>query len=478
MMQVKIDNRFYENAKNDYSDWVFAWIREAGQNSLDAGATLIEVEVTRLESDKIRVVWRDNGCGMSKDTLLNKFLTIGASGKEFRGTVGGWGVAKIILVLCHSDWCVRTRHHVVRGQWGQFEIDHTDWPLDGTELDVTMSGVTTNTFIEQAKQWIESTTTSCKFLVNGEPVQPCPPIGDQPVRQLDWADIYVHGNHNGLIHVRINGQLMFHKWTSANASIVLELKDRTALTTNRDGLAYNCSIQVDKMLSVLTADPSQILESDAEQVVVIQGTLGQILPDRGGGAQTPDAVRLTAEEIAEIGKKVAYRSTVPADTLIPPSELHIDEADTTPIDGHDLVILNKLTTDVPKWLLPPLDEYAKRLINRWNAIVKTAAQILGITSPIRTGWTLRLDHVAAYFYSAETGHCILINPIHVTDNKVVPRWQFGWNDFNAMVAAAVHELTHMTGSKWHSDCWAAHFTDNIAKICARSKEINSLYSTT
>lgn len=74
-------------------------VREAFQNARDAvrkakGGTIM---IGNLEQDKFTIA--DTGIGMDADTLENKFLTLGVSGKrEEKGMVGGFGVAKAVIL--------------------------------------------------------------------------------------------------------------------------------------------------------------------------------------------------------------------------------------------------------------------------------------------------------------------------------------------------------------------------------------------
>jgi hypothetical protein len=83
-------------------------IREVFQNSRDACRGLgrePEIFVT-LETDDFKqgiLTCRDNGCGMSEETLLTKFLVLGES-EKVAGSTGGWGIAKSVLVGGACRW--------------------------------------------------------------------------------------------------------------------------------------------------------------------------------------------------------------------------------------------------------------------------------------------------------------------------------------------------------------------------------------
>ena len=77
--QVAVSNEFFAKAKNDYRNWLLAIVREFFQNSVDAGSMRI-----RVTCEDGVLTWEDDGCGMNRDTLVNKLLTLGTSTKEFR----------------------------------------------------------------------------------------------------------------------------------------------------------------------------------------------------------------------------------------------------------------------------------------------------------------------------------------------------------------------------------------------------------
>ena len=92
---VAIGPDFFRKELTNYSRWKFAWGREVGQNSIDAGAKRIDIVVSVVDVDVCKVTWSDDGCGMDLDTLINKFLTLGGTKKK-DGATGGFGWAKTL----------------------------------------------------------------------------------------------------------------------------------------------------------------------------------------------------------------------------------------------------------------------------------------------------------------------------------------------------------------------------------------------
>ena len=90
---IGISRELFSGVLKKYSQWRIKWWREAIQNSVDAGATTINCGVVE-NPDGTRTVWiEDNGSGMERDVLLEKFLNIGGSTKVgVSGMSAGIGV--------------------------------------------------------------------------------------------------------------------------------------------------------------------------------------------------------------------------------------------------------------------------------------------------------------------------------------------------------------------------------------------------
>src|SRR5262245_12122396 len=95
---VTIGPEFFTKSFNDYRDQFWAFAREIMQNSLDCGATAIDITVVEVpDDDQTLVVVRNDGAPMTRDILVGRLLSLGSSGKDFQGAVGGFGKAKEIL---------------------------------------------------------------------------------------------------------------------------------------------------------------------------------------------------------------------------------------------------------------------------------------------------------------------------------------------------------------------------------------------
>ena len=101
--------------------------RESLQNSVDAIREAIRHRSLRVGDGRFEVTWdpalrslawSDNGIGMDTATILDKFLSLGDSGKAAAGSsdeaAGGFGVAKAVILGASESftWRVHTRDNL------------------------------------------------------------------------------------------------------------------------------------------------------------------------------------------------------------------------------------------------------------------------------------------------------------------------------------------------------------------------------
>jgi hypothetical protein len=96
---------FRKCARKEYSQEIpYIWTREAIQNSVDAGSSLINITV-----DDSFVIFEDNGHGMDNNIISDKLLTLGGSFKDSETATGGFGKAKEVLFFCWGYWEIESR---------------------------------------------------------------------------------------------------------------------------------------------------------------------------------------------------------------------------------------------------------------------------------------------------------------------------------------------------------------------------------
>src|SRR5262245_27150488 len=90
----------------------YAFLRELVQNSMDAGATAIEVTLNRSPEGEVRTSVSDDGTGMTPPVIEESLLTLFSSSKEGDSTkIGKYGVGFISVLALEPDgvaietWC-------------------------------------------------------------------------------------------------------------------------------------------------------------------------------------------------------------------------------------------------------------------------------------------------------------------------------------------------------------------------------------
>lgn len=470
---IAMDQRWFETIKKDYSDWRFAWAREAGQNSLDAGATVIMVTTKVNDDGNTEVIWSDNGCGMSRDTLINKFMAIGGSEKPDGGT-GGFGVAKLILAFAQESYKIRTRDIEATGRGAGYNVKDGLPEYKGLTLSVVMKGDEVQYINGRIKRWVRFTTTKCKFVLNGEELTTL--RMHKPKLVTDWCKVYTHkvdGHMSNRIRVRINQQYMFDIYTSVDAQITVDLNGTDSqqyLTSNRDGMNWTWRSKLEKLVEELYENPNAIKKVD-EKVNLYSGTEGRVVLKRGDvrkaalSATRPKVGTGSANDPSMDG----INPTQPKQSVLAPSLRGKTEYKAVEelIDGFDVVVVSTTSKTIPnKWIPGHMNGACAKLLNRWVRVLQTCGMILGRTEEFTPGWVFDSECRAQWRNHPEYGHMILLNPVQILETKFKNHWTNKVGSFYEMVAVAVHELTHIDQAN-HNNGFARDITYSMGKVMAQ-----------
>lgn len=482
MARITMALEWFTKILKDYSNWLFAWAREAGQNSLDAGATAISCNVALNEEGNTVVEWTDNGRGMTRDILVNKFMAVGGSAKE-AGNAGGFGVAKLVLAFAQICYAIRTGFMFVTGRNDEYEIVETSEEHKGLTLTVTMAGDNVTRFEEACEEWVRYTTPvrPCLFYLNGRALRFMGALA-APVSVQEWCALHVVDNDTSHgVRVRINGQFMFSVWSSVSQCIIVELTGSSLeyLTSNRDSLQWHYKDKLTKLVEQMTRDPEVLFDTDSDVIELFEGIDGPAMDEetRRVAALAPSTAgrpnwNATAEDKAEMSEEDTRVACAPIGSLR--TTKRNDETVYAPrkIEGHDFVILNKTNKAIPhKYTVDGMRPMEWRLLAKWTRIVKACASILGIRRTIRTGWIFSVTAQAAYKRNAQHGSLVLLNPCKLEGNAWVKGFDTSKDSFYTLVSLAVHELTHVAHS-CHDEEYAGALTDNMAKVFANMATVN------
>jgi len=265
---ITIGAQFFATALKDYNNWPLKWWREAVQNSVDAGALHILLGVDANPDGTFTVYADDDGRGMSAETLIEKFLVLGASTKVgAQGISGGFGKAKELLLLPWISWRIHTLNTIAEGAGIDYSVAEAPY-RKGTRLEVVMPPDNTTTAAAAIEFLSRCYLPNVRCLVDGKHVK-ADLHSDHIIAQGPGVAIYhVEGKERQpYCYVRTNGLFMFQRYVGEVPGFVLaELLGPSIgiLTANRDGfVSWETGETIDKLARKLAKDNVSALNKKA-----------------------------------------------------------------------------------------------------------------------------------------------------------------------------------------------------------------------
>lgn len=259
--RVLFQDDYFKKTIREYQDYLFAFFRETGQNSVDSGATKVNYSITEHD-DYFEIICQDNGSGMSEDVLLNKFLVMGGSYKNNEESVGGFGYAKSIILFCHKKYIVETNDLIINGSYGSFTDPMKKENVYGTKITIHLEKSTTTMYnlTYRLKEWVRNCyLPKVKIYLNDEELK-------QSEKSLEFNHLLNFGNltfkdfdcYQSVLWVRLRGMAMFKKEIYCNNENAFEgyvdlnaMSSLDCLTSNRDGLLPNYDRELQKIIQEL-----------------------------------------------------------------------------------------------------------------------------------------------------------------------------------------------------------------------------------
>lgn len=461
------------------------WAREVLQNALDAGAKNVTITFRRglfqrgqgnlefrgtclhaWQADEAAVLMscEDDGVGMDEMVLLDAFLKLGGSFKMEEEVVGGFGVAKA-LILCGQRWSVDTNDlHLDHTMMGNEAIRKVEVPRNGTRIE--MGIVTPNhhrwTFEDIRNCLVLSHITGVKvrlihLSVEGSVLSDEIVRGVRPGREIDdlgWATLSTNASkgdtYRGL-HVRARGLYQFTDYLSHDTCAFLDIDHLPKagevdypLTVSRETLKTEYKQQVQAVIQRLVVEPSQAKHRDVEEESLIRFSGRR---QRWEPLDEPEAVPYYTEAALETPGS-------PLDVLPPlgewtPGEGLRYEAD-EPDEQHSPLGFPFLVLRHRKFrhLRTEATRKGMRLLNVWHSLVSEVVDILGSTYDLdvelQVGLVMRENTAAMYYREGEV-RGILVNPrgMRLGDpvKTLMPR----------LLYRLVEELLHSGGLSVHDE---------------------------
>ena len=484
MAQVKIGPNFFAKEFSAYADWQFAWCRELAQNSIDCGSSNITIEIAFDGTNTVAQV-RNDGEPMGRDTLVDKFLALGESGKDFAGgAVGGFGKAKIVICFMHQKYQIRSGKWIVDGCGGEYDITETPDVLWGTETTVIMKGDKVASLIKHFRNLIAMTQWRGTFKLNGETLYGRLKKGAHR-RDLSWASIYTNNSFKNRLIVRIGGIPMFTRYISPDKCVLVEI-NRTSgevLQNSRDSLQWDYQNELDEFVRLLSVDVMSALRAVSPHYTHYDGERIRNKEEHNSVRDIVQAAYATQPTLAAATKEdeedEASGPTLSYDqhAVLPPQENGESyERRRGSRVSWEFVIKNTTSLQVPDYYQPvEFSSYSERLVRTWIKCLLKVHEFLGKTEDFGVGFIFDEERQAEREENKNYGLVYYINPAVIVkqlssaSRSFKKRWNFTPAGRWQILATAVHEVLHSDVNE-HNELYASRLTTELgALLCERGR---------
>lgn len=479
---IRIGSEFFAKAFADYADKWWSLIREFWQNGADCGSNQIAFEIEEGDDHTVLTVSND-GEPMSREILTGKLLSLGSSGKDFVGTVGGFGRGKELLYWVHRSYSIRTGEFLVEGSGAGYNLAEGQPPLHGTTSRIVIEGRVRQDLMRATRLFASFAQWKGTVLLDGERLSADLQKGAFR-RELGFARVYSNRTHPNRLVVRIGGIPMFHERIDLDRCIVVELTGTSGerLTSNRDGLRAPYRWQLTDFITELSVDKRSALKARQAtyrhyaghkiEHVVQAVNLAELIggawndaeamePPAGKPDLAADAIYLAAGR----GVEAAAKAEISAVSL-----------------GTEFLIKNDCGMEIPRYFLPEGGEfsgYSRKLVRMWGLVLLELHRLLKQSASFAIGFIFSEDAEAEH-ERGDYGQCYFINPAVVVKQQGTGsrsfRKRFRLNERHRILAIAVHEFVHGAyGLQRHDEDFAARQTLVTGVVMANLRRFNRCF---
>ncbi len=473
MASFKIGREFFAKAKADYADWRYSWVREIAQNSMDCGSARIDVTVER-EGPNTRVSVGNDGQPMTRDVLVDKFLTLGGSAKDCG--VGGFGKAKELLVCCHLRWSIRTGTMLAEGEGGEYELTDDLEPLHGTTTTVLMEGDEASRIVAMFERFATLAQWKGTLTVNGRVLATDLRKGS-PRREYEWGRVYTNQQHSNLLVVRIGGQPMFTRNIRYKGCVLVELTGTSAqrLVASRDRLQYRYNDELDALLGELAVDTRSALK---QQRAEYKRYLGEKVRAEGRRPKAQPGLNVAAlvQAAGESEPSSQEQGSIRA--------VAVSREDHAVTVGPEFICKQCAGMETPAYYLPgdQFSAYSRGLVRAWASTLKRLYELHGLEGSFSVGFVFDEGCRAECEQSAEYGLVYYLSTAEVVKQAASnsrsfrARFSSAWAARFEIMSLAAHEFVHGAfGLGQHTEDFAAKLTDVMAVMIANARDFAQYY---
>lgn len=485
MATVGIGPNFFKKSFNDYRNWQWAYVREAMQNSMDAPHSKnIGVSIELIDGNTVFTWWND-GKPMNREELEGKLLTLGESGKDFKGTIGGFGKAKELLLMANISYEIRTGDLRVVGSGGNYDC-RVHETYDGTYTRVVIEGDHVNTLMAQLKRFLSMSQWHGQATINGEVYEDRMLKGSRR-REFEWAVVYTNKKFSDTMIVRINGIPMFSRWLNANGRcVVVELNfgGSNILQSNRDSLRSDYQVQLESFTDDLVVNKTSALRELKPVYFHYAGdklyniatkqaaeTMQAIISEAYATIPTGDIAEDQQSSNSLASKEVGYSQQISTHYTGSRSKLK-----------HEFIVKNNAHMQIPMHYLPSnFSDYSLKLATIWTKLMLSLHELFNKQREFSVGFIFDPD-VEAEYERGEYGDVYFISPTSIikqdssNSRSMAKRWKFNPSGRWALLSRALHEFVHgAAGMSGHGEDYSSTLTDLTGVVLKERQRFNKCF---
>ena len=479
--QVVIGPEFFKKAFNDYTNWRWAIVREYMQNSIDAGSKNINVTIEKVPQGT-RMIVKNDGAPMTKEILVNKLLSLGGSGKNFQGSVGGFGKAKEILYYAHKSYKIESGNHIVTGSGAGYDLAEQPH-VNGTTSEVIIDGDWVSSLQTNVQSFAATAQWDGTLTCNGQELATNLRKGS-PRRELDFGTVYTNKSFNKKLVVRIGGIPMFITYVDYPDCVLVELNGSSAdvLASNRDVLRYPFCNQLDEFISEIAMNKRTAMKrrdrSDYRHYA------GDRLAGRVKSFNVVSAVLPTVSSEAPVAPRVEAEASVPVEESGASAPVQARDPGLRPnvaeVMSHtqavrsalseEFVVKNNTCAEVPAYYLPDSGEfssYSLKLVKIWSRLLVQLHTTFEVNSNFSVGFLFDESVEAERETHDDYGIVYYVSPAKWEKANWAKRFKL--TDRGALIFLALHEFVHHYVER-HDEDYAAKLTDMSAVVYEKRKD--------
>lgn len=471
--QVAIGPEFFNKAFNDYADWGWALVREYFQNSADAKSYDIHFTVFLDGNGDTILTVRNNGTPMTREILVDKLLALGGSGKNFQGSIGGFGKAKEILYFCHQGYTIQSGNLVVTGSGAGYNIEETENHIAGTVSSITMSGDHVNRITSALCRFASYCQWDGCLYLNEQIITTSLRKGS-PRREISSGLIYTNRMFPGKMIVRMGGIPMFWSHIGLNdRGVILELNGKSSdcLTANRDGLNAEYQRELNSFITSLSVDKKSALKPRGARYTRYAGDRFQ-----HGTSSMLNVAQLvtTASSVTSTNSGAAVLANGYSGCSHSYGVKKISE---------EFIVKNETDMLIPNHFSPgsrQFSPYSTKLVKMWGRLMLEMHRMFNKDGDFAIGFIFD-ESVEAEFEDGPYGTVYYINPVEIVSNTITHatrsmKKRFKLTQKNRLLMLALHEFIHGCGYLYHDEEYSTKLTNMAWQVMEQKKRFNWCFS--